>query len=177
MNKVNNKKRKDSIEKIEKIFLELIQTKNIEQISVTDICKGAKLNRTTFYSNYIDIYDLADKIREKMIKDFFELYSLEINEMKHSYNFSKLLNHIKDNQIFYKTYFKLNFDLMDDNFLIDKNEFIKWYGTDKMGEYHVIFFKAGFNAIVKKWINGGCKESPLEIENVIKSEYKKRIDN
>ena len=55
------------------------------------------------------------------------------------------------------------------------NEFIKWYGTDKMGEYHVVFFKAGFNAIVKKWINGGCKESPLEIENVIKSEYKKRI--
>jgi hypothetical protein len=96
--------------------------------------------------------------------------------MKHSYNFSKLLNHIKDNQIFYKTYFKLNFDLMDDNFLIDKNEFIKWYGTDKMGEYHVVFFKAGFNAIVKKWINGGCKESPEEIEEVIKSEYKKRIE-
>ena len=63
MNKVNNKRRKDSVEKIEKVFVELIQTKNIEQISVTDICKAAKLNRTTFYSNYIDIYDLADKIR------------------------------------------------------------------------------------------------------------------
>ena len=47
---------------------------------------------------------------------------------------------------------------------------IVYYNTDKMDEYHVVFFKAGFNAIVKKWINGGCKESPLEIENVIKKD-------
>ena len=172
MNKVNNKRRKDSVEKIEKVFLELIQTKEIQQISVTDICKVARLNRTTFYSNYIDIYDLADKIREKMIDDFFKLYSDERNEKKHSYDFYKLFKHIKDNQIFYKTYFKLKFDLLDDNFLIDENEFIKFYGTVNNSEYHIAFFKAGLNAIIKKWINGDCKESPEEINEIIKSEYK-----
>ena len=55
MNTPNNKKRKNSQEKIEKVFIELIQTKEIYEISITDICKKANINRTTFYSNYIKI--------------------------------------------------------------------------------------------------------------------------
>lgn len=66
MNIQNNKKRKSSVEKIEKTFLQLIQKKNIEDISVSTICEIANLNRSTFYSNYIDIYDLADKVKQQM---------------------------------------------------------------------------------------------------------------
>ena len=66
MNIPNNKKRKKSQEQIEKIFLQLIQKKNIDEISVSTICDKANLNRSTFYSNYIDIYDLAEKIKQQM---------------------------------------------------------------------------------------------------------------
>ena len=66
MNIPNNKKRKSSIEKIEKTFLQLIQNKNIEEISVSMICKIAKLNRSTFYSNYIDMYDLLEKVKKQL---------------------------------------------------------------------------------------------------------------
>ena len=69
MNQVNNKRRRESQERIEKVFIQLIQNKEIYQVSVTEICKLAKINRTTFYANYIDVYDLADKVREKMIND------------------------------------------------------------------------------------------------------------
>ena len=54
-------KKKDSQKRIEKVFLDLIQTKPIEQIHVSKICELAKVNRTTFYANYLDIYDLKDK--------------------------------------------------------------------------------------------------------------------
>ena len=57
MNIPNNKRRKASVEKIEKTFLQLIQKKNIDEISISTICEISKLNRSTFYSNYIDIYD------------------------------------------------------------------------------------------------------------------------
>ena len=66
MNKPNNKRKKESIERIEKVFLNLIQTKEINEITVTEICKEAKINRSTFYANYLDVYDLADKIVERM---------------------------------------------------------------------------------------------------------------
>ena len=42
MNTINNKRKKDSNEKIQKIFIELIQTKEINEITVSEICKKAK---------------------------------------------------------------------------------------------------------------------------------------
>ncbi|MBQ6836792.1 MAG: TetR family transcriptional regulator C-terminal domain-containing protein, partial [Clostridia bacterium] len=42
-------------------------------------------------------------------------------------------------------------------------------------DYHIEFFQAGFNAIVKKWLESGCKESPEEMENILKSEYRRNI--
>ena len=77
MNVQNNKRKRLSQEKIEKAFVTLLQGKELNQITVTDICKMTGLNRTTFYNNYLDIYDLADKIRLKLINDVKALYEDE----------------------------------------------------------------------------------------------------
>ena len=171
MNKANNKRKKESQEKIENVFLELIQVKEINEISVTDICKLANLNRTTFYANYIDIYDLADKIRIKLEEEVFNIYDLENMDLS-DYSFLKLFYHIKNNQVFYKTYFKLGFDK---SFIVNAYDYSQagfYYNHDYI-DYHIEFFKAGLNAIILKWLNSNCKESPEEIFNIIKSEYKK----
>ena len=115
-----------SLNQIEKIFLKLIQKKNIDEISVSTICEKANLNRSTFYANYIDIYDLADKLKTQMINEFFSVYKDETEAKEHSYNFLKLFYHIKENQIFYKTYFKLNFDLSSNLIYELDNEAIKF---------------------------------------------------
>lgn len=174
MNKPNNKRKKDSQEKIERAFIELIQTRNIEDITVTDICNITKLNRSTFYANYLDIYDLVDKIRVKMIDDFLDIYKEEAINQYHSYNFLKLFYHIQENQLFYKTYFKLNLDLTDYEKYIDPTEANKFLTSSQNLDYHVEFFKAGLNAIIKKWLNSGCKESPEEINDILISEYSKK---
>jgi len=77
MNTPNNKKRKNSQEKIEKTFLQLIQKKNIDEISISMICKMANLNRSTFYANYIDIYDLAEKIKKNMEFEFAQFSNIK----------------------------------------------------------------------------------------------------
>lgn len=177
MNTANNKRRKESKEKIKKAFIQLIQNKEIEQISVTDICQKCNLNRSTFYANYLDIYDLADKIKDKMVEDFFNIYTDEREKRYHSYDFLKLFYHIKENQLFYKTYFKLNFDITNTMDYIDGNEVETFIGSPKHLEYHIEFFKAGLNAILKKWLNNGCKESPEEIEEILKTEYKNKKIN
>lgn len=41
-------------------------------------------------------------------------------------------------------------------------------------EYHIEFFKSGFNAVVKKWLAGGCQETPEEMDEIIRSEYQGR---
>ena len=65
MNVKNNKRRRQSQEKIEKAFIELLQTKELMQITVSEICSKTSLNRSTFYANYVDVFDLADKISGK----------------------------------------------------------------------------------------------------------------
>ena len=170
MNTPNNKRRKETRDKISKVFINLLQTKEINEISVTDICKQAKINRSTFYVNYLDIYDLADKIGQELEQEVTFLYQEEKDTQTNSNNFLKLFKHIKDNQIFYNTYFKLK---MDQNFIIreyDYNLSKKLY-NDKYIDYHMEFFKAGLNAIIKKWLDNGCQETPEEIENILKSEY------
>lgn len=172
MNKDNNKKRKESIEKIEKTFLQLIQKKNIEEISVTTICKLAHINRSTFYSNYIDMYDLVDKVKEKMEVEFAQ-FQLSKNSHQNTEGYLNMFNYIKENQIFFKTYFKLESISM--KYPTKYNiELAEKYYDNKYIDYHIEFFRAGLNAIIKKWLNNGCKETPEEINNIITSEYKNK---
>lgn len=175
MNTPNNRRKKESQEKIEKVFVELIQDKELNEVSVTDICKKAKLNRSTFYANYIDIYDLADKIREKLEIEVDNLYKEERENNNNSHNFLKLFKNIKENQIFYRTYFKLNMDKVTkiSQYEYDYHLASKIFDNQHI-EYHIEFFMAGFNAIVKKWLNNGCKETPEEMNEIIINEYKNK---
>ena len=55
----------------------LLQTKELNEINVTELVKKAEVNRSTFYVNYIDIYDLADHMKENMFKNLINLYQDE----------------------------------------------------------------------------------------------------
>lgn len=172
MNTPNNKKRKTSVEKIERTFIQLIQKKNIEEISVSTICEMAGLNRSTFYANYIDIYDLAEKVKQQMANDF-ALFQLSNNSEHNPNGYLTMFKYIKDNQIFFKTYFKLE-NICPDVAVQYHIELAEKYYNNKYIDYHIEFFRAGLNAIIKKWLNNGCKETPEEINEIIISEYKNK---
>ena len=172
MNIKNNKRRRDSQEKIEKAFIEMLQTREIKQITVSDIIKATGLNRSTFYANYLDIFDLADKTREKLEKEFSNLFA-DYDYFNERSGALKMFTHIKDNQIFYKTYFKLCYS---DKHLIsvyDAKRAEKEH-MDSNLKYHIEFFRNGLNAIIKLWLAGGCAESPEEMAEVLKQEYRGR---
>ena len=174
MNTKNNKRRRDSIEAIEKAFVELLQERELKEIIVTDLCKRTGLNRSTFYANYLDVYDLADKLREKLEADFSAQFAANA---QHAYTGTdgalRMFTHIYENQLFYKTYFKLGY--------ADQNRILR-YDTLRAEQdfhsehidYHIEFFRAGLNALIRRWLDGGCQESPAEMEAVLKAEYKGR---
>ncbi len=172
MNVKNNRRRQQSREKIEKAFIEMLQTKELSQISVSDICKKTELNRSTFYANYTDIYELADKIRDNLENEVEQLYENDANKYN-SGDWLRLFYHIRDNQLFYKTYFKLGYDSQKIN-ISQLSEACKIFPDEHM-EYHVEFFKAGFNAIIKRWLERDCRESPEELGEILKSEYRGRL--
>lgn len=172
MNVKNNKRRRASQEKIERAFIELLQTRELNDITVSDIINLAQLNRSTFYANYLDIFDLADKTRELLEKEFSNLFA-EYDYFNERSGAAKMFTHIKENQIFYKTYFKLCYD---DKHLIsvyDPKRAEKEQ-IDSNIEYHIEFFRNGLNAIIKLWLKNGCRESPEAMAKVLKQEYRGR---
>jgi len=107
MNTPNNKRRRDSVRKIEKTFIELLQEKPLKEISVADICQGCGLNRSTFYANFVDIYDLADKLRLKLEAKFAELFS-DFDPTGDTDSALRLFTHIRENLCFRFVFFSRN---------------------------------------------------------------------
>ncbi|MDO5603034.1 MAG: TetR-like C-terminal domain-containing protein [Oscillospiraceae bacterium] len=173
MNTKNNRRRRESIERIEKVFVELLQTKNLQEITVSDICKASALNRSTFYANFADIYDLADKVKEHLEEEVNRLYETEVSQKFNSNDYLKLFYHIKENQLFYRTYFKLGYDNRQKITYYDFHQAQRHFDNQYIA-YHIEFFRCGFNAIVKMWLAGGCKETPEEMDSIIRSEYQGR---
>ena len=65
---MENRKRQYSRKMIEEAFISELRTKPLDKISIVQICKLADVNRSTFYANYLDVYDLMDQVSQK----FFE---------------------------------------------------------------------------------------------------------
>ncbi len=91
-----------------------------------------------------------------------------------SNDYLKLFRHIQGNQMLYRTYFKLGYDNQYQIRYYDTKQAIKYF-DNKHIEYHITFFQSGFNAIVKMWLAGGCKETPEEMNEIIRSEYQGRL--
>jgi AcrR family transcriptional regulator len=172
MNVKNNIRRRTSQEKIERAFVELLQTHEIKEITVSDLIKLTGLNRSTFYANYMDIFDLADKTREKLEQEFSNLFA-DYDYFHDRSGALKMFTHIKENQLFYRTYFKLCYD---DRHLISVYDTKRAEQEQIEGniKYHIEFFRNGLNAIIKLWLAGGCRESPEELAEVLKQEYRGR---
>ncbi len=175
MNTKNNRRRRESQEKIEKAFIAFLQTREIKEISVTDLIQHTGLNRSTFYANYVDIYDLADKTRERLENEFSVLFSDYDYDHEHG-GALRMFTHIKENQLFYKTYFKLCYDDKQLITIYDPKRAEKEQLVSNL-KYHIEFFRNGFNAIIRMWLAGGCEESPEEMAEVLMQEYRGRFSD
>ena len=84
-----------------------------------------------------------------------------------------MFTHIKENQIFYKTYFKLCYKSEHLISIYNEERAEKDMIKDDL-KYHIEFFRNGLNAIIKMWMAGGCKESPQKMADILKKEYRGR---
>lgn len=64
-------------EQIAKAFLELLQEKTIGDITVSEVCEKARLNRTTFYKHYRSCGDIITELEEEQLAELRALLSEE----------------------------------------------------------------------------------------------------
>lgn len=65
-------KKKQAREAMEGAFIQLLRKKSIDQISITELCRKAGVNRSTFYAHYLDIYDLMEQVSNRFVQNMFQ---------------------------------------------------------------------------------------------------------
>ena len=83
MNK-NESRYFNTAKKMDDALISLLEKKNYNFITIKDICKEAKVNRSTFYLHYENISNLLEEVVENTNKDFALAFSLikKKNQMK-----------------------------------------------------------------------------------------------
>lgn len=91
---------------IKQNFIDLMSQKQVNKITVNDICEICQINRSTFYRHFVDKYEVLDQIEQEFINLLFGIPKNEINQSntiddladKLTVYVAKLLDVIQENQ-------------------------------------------------------------------------------
>lgn len=70
-----------TIRDIQNGFIQVLQDKTFEKITVNDICTASLVGRSTFYHHYQDKYDLLAQMNHNQIEKFNDLLSDRIEQL------------------------------------------------------------------------------------------------
>lgn len=66
MNVKNNKRHQETIDKTENALFSMLKDDELNNVSVTELCKTAGIDRSTFYTNYEDVSALTNEVAAKI---------------------------------------------------------------------------------------------------------------
>ena len=164
--------------KLKENLLSLLETKRLQDITVLELCKEAKLNRTTFYKYYKSVEDLAQSIENELITEL----KTTIPNIKRNYLISFTNNIIEAISKNKEVCIKLLGENGDQFFLrntlsIVYNESIsEWQKLLKKASKEDLdgiysFIVDGTIGIVNNWIKNGCEKDPSNITIFINKIY------
>jgi len=159
----NNRRAQYTRQVIQDSVLSLLENKAIGNIKVTEICKMADINRTTFYRYYDDIFECVESIET----EFIESIDTDDN-MKPVEAFEKLLN------AFYNQKRLSNLVFVEGKTkLIDRIQQTIENGAagkpkiNEYDKYQEVYMMSGMMAIMKRWVKDGMSETPKELSKII----------
>lgn len=155
-------------------LVEILQHKRIHQITVTDICKNANINRGTFYTHYKDAYDLLQSMEDELFNQILEYIEETPLEDYKEILLLKVLELIKENKDLCKILFSRHMEsnIMDRIILIaSKANIDKIINSSKVDDvfldYFIKYTVGGVFSVVQTWLNNDLKESPEEVVAII----------
>ncbi|MDN4078752.1 TetR/AcrR family transcriptional regulator C-terminal domain-containing protein [Paenibacillus polymyxa] len=166
---------------IQTSFIQILQNKSFELITVGDITKIAQINRGTFYLHYKDKFDLLEQIEQQLFEDLGN----HIDELQSRYSsthtfekgqeqlaatlFSSIKMHSPILKIFLSDHGRMGFHLRFRNafsekvrFNLEKNESFNANLKVPM-EYFLSFITSAFLGLIEQWVQNGLDKTPQEM--------------
>lgn len=155
-------------------FLDLLEEKPIEKISVTEICKNADINRGTFYAHYADPYELKNSIEKELVEAFKEA---ERKNPDGCITANDAMRILKENKSACRIFFCKNGDMNSFMKITAKYSSSYFYGVmgfdEGISEPHKACLNtmlvAAVSALVKFWYENDMRDDPAIIAECMKN--------
>ncbi len=160
-------------------LISLLSEKEINKITVKELCEKADINRGTFYSHYKDQNDLYDSILAELFRNL-ETYikksmDIDIGDRKHAVLFlSKVFNYCRNNaeytSVFLVPYRKsvvseqiANFSKRYNIYRFNPNHPC----SPSFERYYYTYISLGVIGVVQEWIENGMVQSDEDMAEII----------
>lgn len=162
---------------IKESLIKLLEDKEIHQVTVTDICKNADINRGTFYTHYKDAYDLLQSMEDELFTKITEYIYETPAENYSDLLLLNVLELIAENKDLCKILLCRHRDnkLLDKLILIASKADLEYIYSSSDGlnknyyNYYIRYIVGGCIAIIETWLQNDLPESPSEIVKIINS--------
>lgn len=153
---------------------ELLQQKQVNEITVRELTDLADMNRGTFYLYYKDIYDMLEKIQDEMFEKLNAIFAVREGEEVTEQTKPILLDlfrFIEENQEMCRVLLSPNGDM---NFLHRLNEVLREkclhlyvdsqpVSNEEDFDYRYTFVVYGCAGIIRAWVGRNCPEKPEQM--------------
>ncbi len=162
-----NEKENLTIEYIYSAFLQLLNKKEYDNISVCEICEKAGVSRMSFYRNFESKDDLLFKGIDRIAKsiainieqlDNRNLYTVAQEIFKIAKNYKNALFSIQDSQVS---------KIIKDMVIEDLQTKTPIDYMNKTSKYIPIFYFSSIIAVLIEWLRNGAIESPEEMATLL----------
>ena len=177
----------NTAKKMDKALISLLEKKSFEYITVSEICKMASVNRSTFYLHYENTVDLLNETARFLLEDFFAYFNIDTKNITNQFKENPLdeLNFISDEYLYpYLSYIKENrrvftivlshsdsfgfnevFQRLYENVFNPILERFNYPIDDR--KYVMMFYLNGITAVVSEWLKDGCIKTIEEVSRII----------
>lgn len=177
----------NTAKKMDKALISLLEEKAFEYITVSEICKKANVNRSTFYLHYENTVDLLNETARLLLDDFTAYFNVDIKNLTKKFRESPLeelifisdkylhpyLSYIEENRAVFSTVllhadsfgFNEIFQRLYENIFNPILERFNYPIADR--KYVMMFYLNGITAVVTEWLNDECGKSIEEVSQII----------
>ena len=169
--------------KMDKAFLEILEKKDIEYITVKEICQQANVNRSTFYLHYENIGDLLEECIEYVNEQFLAYFKgkcIDLHQQTqeeliliNSQYLFPYLTYIKENKRIFKTFLSKPITLNTVNTLEEMFKHViepimeKFQIPQKERKYRLVYYIHGLMAVIEQWLKTDCCDSIEQISCIM----------
>lgn len=172
---------------MDEALIALLAVKDLEFITVKEICQKAGVNRSTFYLHYETIADLVNEALESVDRRFLSYFAQDEKAFWSKINGRDLkdlilitqdyllpyLRFIRDNKGVYRAAFRNPNDMQANTRYGNLKTFLIEPILERFGvpasyrKYYIAYYMEGITAIIKEWLNNNCSDSVETVAMVI----------